>query len=118
MIRKLRERMGRLGVVMTFLAVLFAITPTLEAVACAAEGCSIACLDETAASGAEDSDPTPGGCAELHCIWSAGHSHVATSQPSAIGDAHVAPATLQRFPFAAETLVSAIPDSLERPPRA
>jgi hypothetical protein len=119
MFMKLRQRMGRLGVVMTFLAILFTAAPILEAAACAAEGCGIACMNDAAQSKAsETSDPgAPEGCTDQGCVCAVGHCH-AGSIPAPI-QATYAPIAIDRSsPIVSEPVVSALPSLLERPPRA
>jgi hypothetical protein len=123
MISKLRTRIGRLGVIMTFLAVLFAASPMLEAAACAAEGCGPACFQETTVvSASADSDADNGaglgGCADDACMCATGHcSHIA-GIPALI-EAGMAPPMIDAAPFvAAEQVISITPQGLERPPRA
>ena len=109
--------MGRLGVVMTMLAILFSAVPVIEAAACAAEGCSVACLEESAAKDDMTSNPASDGCPEQHCVWSAGHSHAAVTLLSSIEATHSLLQDGQQLPLAAERLVSTSPQSHERPPR-
>ena len=66
---------------MTFFAFLFAFSPSLEAYACAAEGCDPACAERSAEpmlfdAGNSDADD----CVDSQCICVVGHcSHVAVS---------------------------------------
>jgi hypothetical protein len=119
MISNLRKRMGRLGVIMTFLAVLFAAGPMLQAAACAAEGCGAACLEETASvSASETSSADLGGCTDEACMCAVGHcSHVA-GVPVLIEAAAMLPTVDAALPAVAEQVVSVSPLGLERPPRA
>lgn len=119
MFRMLQARMGRLGVVMTFLAVLFATAPILEAAACAAEGCSIACLQELDANPAvasDDADPSSEGCTDQGCICAVGHCHVC-SVPVPIEATRAPMAIDLGSRVESEQLVSSLPQLLERPPR-
>jgi hypothetical protein len=122
MIRKLRAGMGRLGVVMTFLAVLFAAGPMLGATACAAEGCGLACLQETAGVSASADDGRGsgadfGGCADDACMCAVGHCSQVAGIPVAIEAAGISPAADVAPPVVAERVVSVAPLGLERPPR-
>ncbi|HEV7692915.1 MAG TPA: hypothetical protein VGO52_18920 [Hyphomonadaceae bacterium] len=108
---------------MTFLAVLFAAGPVLGAAACAAEGCSLACLQETAAVSASADDGAGagadfGGCADDACMCAVGHCTQVASIPVAIEAAGILLAADVAPPVAAEQIVSAAPQGLERPPRA
>jgi hypothetical protein len=104
---------------MALLAVLFALTPTLEAMACAAEGCDVTCSER--AETAQVSDPSRSdlsGCEEGHCICAASHcSHVAIpaheATPSALVATHSRASSLT-----ASHLVSSTPQTPDRPPRA
>lgn len=119
MFRKLQSQMGRMGVVMTFLAVLFAAAPILEAAACAAEGCGIACMEdpgEASASGASDQG-SPEGCTDQGCVCAVGHCH-AGSVPAPVQAAYVPMAIDGSSPIVSEPVVSTPPSQLERPPRA
>ena len=118
MIRRLRKRIGRLGVFVTFLVVLFAAGPSLEAVACAAEGCGPACIEQvTDASASAESGKTSTGCADEVCMCAVGHcSHVASIP--ALFDVAASPALDTVAPIAEEQVISITSQGLERPPRA
>jgi len=119
MFRKLQSQMGRLGVVMTFLAILFTAAPILEAAACAAEGCGIACLDDTGEARAADASApdAPEGCTDQGCVCAVGHCH-AGSVPAPV-QAMYAPVAIDRSsPIVSEPVASTPPTQLERPPRA
>jgi len=117
--RMLRKRIGRLGVVMTFLALLFAASPSLEAFACAADGCGLFCLEQGAANGTGASDTDSGADTEDNCICAIGHCcHPAASVPATIETAFVQIAISAASPIETEPLVSTAPQTLERPPRA
>lgn len=111
--------MGRLGVVMTFLAILFAAAPALEAAACVAEGCGAACLEPSAAEASapsDASDPVSGGCTDDYCLCAVGHCHAAsTPAPGGVASPPVSIAAGARIEN--EPLVSAVLRTLERPPR-
>jgi hypothetical protein len=119
MLRALRTRAGRMGALMALFALLFALAPALEAVACAAEGCDVACTEQ--ADGAQASlidESVPGDCAEDHCICAASHcNHMAIPAPDAsaslIVDRHS-----RGVPIVAPNLVSSTPQTPDRPPRA
>ena len=103
---------------MTFFALLFAFGPSLEAYACAAEGCDPACAERSAEpmfvdAGNSDAD----GCVDSQCICVVGHcSHVAVS----VAPIHVAivyARASDRVVMANEEPVFASVATPERPPR-
>lgn len=120
MFGKVRTRMSRLGVVMTFFAMLFAMTPSLEAMACAAEGCNpSACADTVAeaSQAGELAGDVADDCGDGLCICIDGHcSHSAVSVPDVA--ANFTP-VMHRIaaPIVTERPVAAAPITPERPPR-
>jgi len=121
MIGKLRERMKRLGVVMTFLALLFAAVGPLEAMACAAEGCGPGCIeraesDDTVASDA--SGQTSDDCNDSTCVCAIGHCGHVFSIPVMIETVVAARVVEPSAPVSTEPFTSASVQGLERPPRA
>jgi hypothetical protein len=123
MIGTLRERMKRLGVVMTLLALLFAATGPLEAVACVIEGCGPDCIElaDTGTGDAAASDAsgqTSDGCNDTTCVCAIGHCGHVFSIPVMI-DTSAAPQAVERSaPLGAQPFTSASVQGLERPPRA
>jgi hypothetical protein len=119
MLRSLQSRAGRMGALMALLALLFALTPALEAMACAAEGCDVACSEraeniQAAEAGQSDTD----GCGEGHCICAASHcSHAAIPAPEA-RTSTIAATRSRAAPLMAQHLISATLQTLDRPPRA
>jgi hypothetical protein len=119
MVRKLRERMKRLGVVMTFLTLLFAVTGPLEALACAAEGCGPACIERAEQAVASDaSGQTSDDCNDSTCACAIGHCGHVFNVPVTIVTADVPRTAEPGAPVAAEPFTSASVQGLERPPRA
>ena len=119
MIGKLTERMKRLGVVMTFLAVLFAATGPLEALACAAEGCGPACAEQSEGAVASDaSGQTSDNCNDSTCVCAIGHCGHAFSIPVMVDTAVTQMVAERSAPVGAEPFTSASVQGLERPPRA
>lgn len=112
--------MGRLGVVMTFFALLFAMMPSLEAMACAAEGCDPACAErvvEASQAGDQATDPASDDCAGNECLCITGHcSHSAVSVQE-VGANFVPIVHRTSAPIATEHPVAAAPITPERPPR-
>jgi hypothetical protein len=110
-----------LGVVMTFLALLFAAVGPLEAMACAAEGCGPGCIEEAEINGAVASDASgqsSDDCNDNSCVCAIGHCGHVLSIPVMI-DTSVAPQIAERSaPVGAEPITSATVQGLERPPRA
>lgn len=104
---------------MTFLALLFAVTPSLEAVACAMEGCGIGCAEQgEGPSASTPDDPASDGCVEKQCACVATHcSHVAISVAE-IQAEPVAFAASRAIPVATERPVPSALPTPERPPRA
>lgn len=103
---------------MAFIAMLFVLTPSLEAMACAAEGCDRACLEQSEGETISDAgDISSDGCAEKNCVCAAGHcGHVAVS----VLDADVATVLKERSTerrISVQNFVSAASRTLERPPR-
>src|SRR5262245_53308692 len=121
MIRALGEQVRRLGVVVTFLALFFAAANPMEALACAAEGCGAACIEQQA-EGAVASDAAGGAtsddCTGCGCVCSIGHCGHAFSTPVAIETARVPSVTERNAPAGIEPFTSASVQGLERPPRA
>jgi len=118
MIRRLRKRIGRLGAFVTFLLVLFAAGPSLEAVACAAEGCGPACIEQASGGSASDeSGKASNGCADEACMCAIGHCSHMASIPT-LFEVAVIPALDALAPLADERLISFASQGLERPPRA
>ena len=117
--RNLRQRMGRLGVVMTFLALLFAVSPSLEAAACAAEGCGVLCLEPGEAAEAADGKGQPAeDCSDDGCLCAVGHCNQ-TANLQTTDEAPFAPvAVAGKIPRTIEPLIPAVPQTPERPPRA
>lgn len=104
---------------MTFFALLFAATPLLEAAACAADGCGPFCLEQ--ADTTEASDATSGGDTDTdnNCMCSTGHCCHSVGGVTAVLD--FAPARLavtSASPIETEQVTSALPNTLDRPPRA
>jgi hypothetical protein len=103
---------------MTLLALLFAFSPSLEALACAAEGCDPACAERSEAtmvSGADKS--TSDNCIDSNCVCVSGHcSHAAVSTPVI----ETSVALIQqptRVRVEMEAPVFKAPSTPERPPR-
>lgn len=120
MLQNLRARIGRMGVVAAFLTLMFALTPSLEAVACAIEGCDFSCAGEsTAQAAASEADSSPTDSCDLGtCTCIAGHcSHTALPAPAAFASIAVI-AHARVAPVVAEQTVPATPQTPERPPRA
>lgn len=102
-----------MGAIMAFFALLFAVSPTLEAAACVAQGCGVTCVEQTS-GGAEQQ---PGQCDERHCICLASHcSHVGVwpSDPILIT---VVTRSSAAAVIVSEHPVSATSQTPERPPR-
>jgi hypothetical protein len=120
MIGRMRTRMGRLGVVMTFFALLFAMTPSLEAMACAAEGCDPACAERVVeASQASDlaDGPASDDCGDSQCLCITGHcSHSAVAVPD-VAAAFTPVVHATTAPIATEDAVAKPSATPERPPR-
>ena len=119
MMRWMRARIGKMGAVMAFLAVLFAMAPGLEAMACASEGCGITCVEQAQGVNVSDATtPDSDDCAEGHCICAASHcSDAAIPAPDAVAEA-VTAHHARAVPLATQHLVSSTPQTPERPPRA
>lgn len=119
MMRWMRARIGKAGAVMAFLALLFAMAPGLESMACASEGCGITCLEQAEGAAASDASTTNSDdCAEGHCICAASHcSHAAIPAPEAVAEAVTLRHT-SAIPLATQRFVSSTPQTPERPPRA
>jgi hypothetical protein len=119
MLQSSRTRAGRMGALMALLALLFALTPMLEAMACAAEGCDVACSEQAdRIQTAEPGDSDPDGCGEGHCICAASHcSHVAIPAPDA-NTSTVVTGHSRATPLTAPHFVSSTPQTPDRPPRA
>lgn len=79
----LRNRTRKLGALMALLALLFAFSPSLEALACAAEGCDPACAERTEGTAVSRiNDSTSDNCIDSNCVCVAGHcSHAAVLTP-------------------------------------
>lgn len=108
--------MGRLGVVMTFFALLFAMTPSLEVMACAAEGCDPACA-ERVVEASQAGDPASDDCGESQCLCITGHCSHSAMSVQEVGANFVPVIHLTRAPIATEHPVAAAPITPERPPR-
>lgn len=117
MFGKVRTRMSRLGVVMTFFAMLFAMTPSLEAMACAAEGCVPSACADAVTEASQAVDAADDDCGDGLCVCIDGHcSHSAVSVPDVA--ANFTP-VMHRIaaPIVTERPVAAAPITPERPPR-
>ena len=118
MMQALRNRMRKVGVLMTLLALLFAFSPSLEALACAAEGCDPACAERSETTMMSDAEKsTSDNCVDSNCVCTAGHcSHAAVFTPMIEASAAVfqPPA---RIHVSGEDPVSKAPNTPERPPR-
>lgn len=104
---------------MTLLALLFAMTPSLEAMACAFEGCDPACAERAAETTvANAADPATDNCVDSRCVCVAGHcNHAAVSVATA--EAGVLVVHREAGPvIVAEQPVSKTQQTPERPPRA
>lgn len=108
-----------MGALMALLALLFAFTPVLEAMACVAKGCDVSCSEQVERTHlAEDGKSDSGGCSEGHCICAASYcSHVAIPAPEAAASA-VSTRHSRAGPLGAQTLVSSTLQTPDRPPRA
>jgi hypothetical protein len=116
MMTALRNRMGRLGVLMTLLALLFAVSPVLEAAACASEGCGVACQDQASAP-TDQTDPASGDCADDGCLCAVGHCGQSAGIPAFV-EVSVTPISIAASqPIRNEPLNSAFLQTLDRPPR-
>lgn len=108
-----------MGVVAAFLALLFALTPSLEAVACAMEGCDLTCAEQSVGVSVSDADAAGADtCKMINCACVAGHcSH--TALPAPAGFVSASPVVHKSaIPVAVAHALSAFPSKLERPPRA
>jgi hypothetical protein len=118
MIRVLRQRIGTLRAILALLVLVFATTPALEAFACAAEGCGIACLAQS--DGPTLSDKESGSseaCTDQSCLCASGHVHSANLPAVSCGE--LAPRIVEPVTAAdPDRFVSAPQSSLERPPRS
>lgn len=116
MARSFDRGKSALRVLLSLFVLLFAITPTLEAAACAAEGCSDEIVEMTSvgASGASQSDV---GCAEDVCTCAACHCSHGSSVTETIAAIPAPHAIDQRVLSESQRLTSAALNSLERPPR-
>jgi hypothetical protein len=102
---------------MTFLAILFTLAPVLEAAACAAEGCGVACFEDVAVA-SDASDQPAGDCANDSCLCAVSHCCHAANLPVTTG-ALLAPGLVESgSPADTEPLASASLKGPERPPRA
>lgn len=103
---------------MALLVMLFAMTPSLEAMACAAEGCDVACLEQSegeAFAGAADTSSDD--CADKDCACVAGHcGHVAVPVLE-VGGVSAPDARMAELNLPPEQPVAFIPQTFERPPR-
>jgi len=118
MMRILQNRMRTLGVVMTFLALLFAFTPSLEAMACAAEGCDLACSEQSAATVVSDATGfTDDGCVDANCVYAAGHCSHSAVAPATTGASVALFAAPARTFFETDEPVFTPANAPERPPR-
>lgn len=117
MIGTLRTLVKRLGAVAAAFALLVIASPSLASAACAGDGCGAFCIEEGVT--ASPAEAPADDCAETHCVCSIGHCcHAHAGIPQAIdGGAAVSARVLDRMLIETEPLVSALPDSLERPPR-
>ena len=103
---------------MTFFAFLFAFSPSLEAYACAAEGCDPACAERASEpmlvdAGNSDADD----CVDSQCICVVGHCSHAAVSVAPINVAIVFTRVSDRVVMANEEPVFASTVTPERPPR-
>lgn len=117
MIGKVRKQMKKLGVVMTFLALLFVSAGPLGQIACAAEGCGEACIEQAAGAAVDELAPSSGDCVDCDCACAIAHCGQVASLPSKLETILVQKAARQHAPMNAVQLTSASVDGLERPPR-
>jgi hypothetical protein len=106
---------------MTFLALLFAATGPLEAMACAAEGCGPGCIERAESDGAVASDAsgqTSDDCNDSTCVCAIGHCGHVFSIPVMIETAVALQVVEPSAPLGAEQFTSVSVQGLERPPRA
>ena len=103
---------------MTFFAFLFAFSPSLEAYACAAEGCDPACAERSDASQLVDADTSGADdCVDNQCICVVGHCSHAAVSVAPIRVATVFTVKSDRVEMGNEQPVFVSTTTPERPPR-
>jgi len=108
-----------MGAILALVAMLCAFAPSLQAMACAVEGCNPACSEQPeVAASSHTGERASDGCVEKHCVCAAGHcSHAAVSIATVdLGSIAISRST--KLGYDAERPVFAAPHTLERPPRA
>lgn len=116
MLIALRQKLSRMGVLLTLLLALFAAAPSLDAWACTADESSVATSVTVDQSGDETSK-TNG--APQHRCYCAGHCCPAGVAVEGTQEfAYLVAGQTERMPLLVDAVVPRAPQALERPPRA